>query len=212
MNALRILIVDDHAMLRAGLKKILEDEFADATIGEAGNADEATARLAAASWDVLVLDISLPGRSGLDLLPDVRRLHPDTKVIVLSSFGDQQFAVRSLRTGASAFLTKERAAQELIDAIRTVVAGRRFVGAELAQHLAALIASDRPKIPHETLSSREFEVFRLIASAKSVTEIGEELGLSAKTVSTYRVRILEKMAMSSNAELMQYAIRHGLVS
>jgi len=208
----RILIVDDHAMLRAGLKKILEDEFADAAIGEAGSVDEAATRLHDSAWDVLLLDISLPGRSGLDLLPDVRRLYPDTKVIVLSSFGDQQFAVRSLRTGAAAFLTKERAAQELIDAIRTVVAGRRFVGAELAQQLAALIASDRPKSPHETLSSREFEVFRLIASAKSVTEIGEELGLSAKTVSTYRTRILEKMAMSSNAELMQYAIRHGLVS
>lgn len=209
---MRILIVDDHAMLRAGLKKILEDEFPDATIGEAGSADEATARLAAHPWDVLLLDISLPGRSGLDLLPDVRRLYPDIRVIVLSSFGDQQFAVRSLRLGASAFLTKERAAQELIDAIRTVVAGRRFVGAELAQQLAALIASDHPKSPHETLSSREFEVFRLIASAKSVTEIGETLGLSAKTVSTYRTRILEKMALSSNAELMQYAIRHGLVS
>lgn len=209
---MRILIVDDHAMLRAGLKKILEDEFPDATIGEAGSADEATARLAAHPWDVLLLDISLPGRSGLDLLPDVRRLYPDIRVIVLSSFGDQQFAVRSLRLGASAFLTKERAAQELIDAIRTVVAGRRFVGAELAQQLAALIASDHPTSPHETLSSREFEVFRLIASAKSVTEIGETLGLSAKTVSTYRTRILEKMALSSNAELMQYAIRHGLVS
>lgn len=209
---MRILIVDDHAMLRAGLKKILGDEFPDAAIGEAGSADEATARLAAHPWDVLLLDISLPGRSGLDLLPDVRRLYPDIRVIVLSSFGDQQFAVRSLRLGASAFLTKERAAQELIDAIRTVVAGRRFVGAELAQQLAALVAADHPKSPHETLSSREFEVFRLIASAKSVTEIGETLGLSAKTVSTYRTRILEKMALSSNAELMQYAIRHGLVS
>jgi len=208
---LRILIVDDHAILRAGLKRILEDEFAGVVVGEAGSADEAIALLASAPWDVVVLDISLPGRSGLDLLPDVRRDYPQTKVIVLSSFGDQQFAVRSLREGASAFLTKERAARELIEAIRTVIAGRRFVGAELAQQLAALIASDTPKSPHEMLSSREFEVFRLIASAKSVTEIGEELGLSAKTVSTYRARILEKMAMSSNAELMQYAIRHGLV-
>jgi DNA-binding NarL/FixJ family response regulator len=208
---LHILIVDDHAILRAGLKRILEDEFAGVTTGEAGSADEAMSCLAAQRWDAVVLDISLPGRSGLDVLPEIRRDHPQVKVIVLSSFGDPQFAVRSLREGAAAFLTKERAARELIEAIRTVLAGKRFVGAELAQQLAALVASDAPESPHAALSAREFEVFRLIASAKSVTEIGEELGLSAKTVSTYRARILEKMAMSSNAELMQYAIRHGLV-
>jgi DNA-binding NarL/FixJ family response regulator len=208
----RILIVDDHAILRAGLKRILEDEFANVAVGEAGSADEAASELAGGTWDVVLLDISLPGRSGLDLLPDVKRDHPATPVIVLSSFGDQQFAVRSLRMGASAFLTKERAARELIDAIRTVVAGRRYVSAELAEQLAALVAADRPQSPHETLSSREFEVFRLIACAKTVSEIGVELGLSVKTVSTYRTRVLEKMGMSSNAELMQYAIRHGLVS
>lgn len=208
---MRILIVDDHAILRAGLRRILEDEFADVVVGEAGSADEAAQQLAAAEWDVVVLDISLPGRSGLDFLPDIRRDYPGAKVIVLSSFGDQQFAVRSLREGAGAFLTKERAARELIDAIRTVVAGRRFVSAQLAQQLAALVAADKPQSPHETLSSREFEVFRLIAGAKSVSEIGAELGLSVKTVSTYRARVLEKMGMSSNAELMQYAIRHGLV-
>jgi DNA-binding NarL/FixJ family response regulator len=205
------LIVDDHAILRAGLKRILEDEFGDAVVGEAGHADEAARELAAGAWDVVVLDISLPGRSGLDLLPDIRRDHPATRVIVLSSFGDAQFAVRSLREGAGAFLTKERAARELIDAIRTVVAGRRFVSAELAEQLAALVAGNRPQSPHETLSSREFEVLRLIACAKSVSEIGAQLGLSVKTVSTYRARVLEKMGLSSNAELMQYAIRHGLV-
>jgi two-component system, NarL family, invasion response regulator UvrY len=208
----RILIVDDHAILRAGLKRILEDEFADVVVGEAGTADDAVRELAGSAWDVVLLDISLPGRSGLDLLPDIKRDYPATRVIVLSSFGDQQFAVRSLRVGASAFLTKERAARELIDAIRTVVAGRRYVSAELAEQLAALVAADKAQSPHETLSSREFEVFRLIAGAKSVSEIGVELGLSVKTVSTYRARVLEKMGMSSNAELMQYAIRHGLVS
>jgi two-component system, NarL family, invasion response regulator UvrY len=208
----RILIVDDHAILRAGLKRILEDEFADVVVGEAGTAGDAVRELGGGAWDVVLLDISLPGRSGLDLLPDIKRDHPATRVIVLSSFGDQQFAVRSLRVGASAFLTKERAARELIDAIRTVVAGRRYVSAELAEQLAALVAADKPQSPHETLSSREFEVFRLIACARSVSEIGVELGLSVKTVSTYRARVLEKMGMSSNAELMQYAIRHGLVS
>ena len=209
---MRILIVDDHAILRAGLKRILEDEFADVVVGEAGAADDAARELAGGAWDVVLLDISLPGRSGLDLLPDIKRDHPATRVIVLSSFGDQQFAVRSLRVGASAFLTKERAARELIEAIRTVVAGRRYVSAELAEQLAALVAADKPQSPHETLSSREFEVFRLIACARSVSEIGVELGLSVKTVSTYRARVLEKMGLSSNAELMQYAIRHGLVS
>jgi len=208
----RILIVDDHAILRAGLKRILEDEFADVVVGEAGAADDAARELAGGAWDVVLLDISLPGRSGLDLLPDIKRDHPATRVIVLSSFGDQQFAVRSLRVGASAFLTKERAARELIEAIRTVVAGRRYVSAELAEQLAALVAADKPQSAHETLSSREFEVFRLIACARSVSEIGVELGLSVKTVSTYRARVLEKMGLSSNAELMQYAIRHGLVS
>jgi DNA-binding NarL/FixJ family response regulator len=208
----RILIVDDHAILRAGLKRILEDEFPDVLVGEAGTADDAARGLAGGTWDVVLLDISLPGRSGLDFLPDIKRDHPATRVIVLSSFGDHQFAVRSLRVGASAFLTKERAARELIDAIRTVVAGRRYVSAELAEQLAALVAADKPQSPHDTLSGREFEVFRLIACAKSVSEIGVELGLSVKTVSTYRARVLEKMGMSSNAELMQYAIRHGLVS
>ena len=209
---MRILIVDDHAMLRAGLKRVLEDEFEDLVVGEAGNADEAVRALANGEWNVVLLDIALPGRSGIDVLPDIKRSHPSTPVIVLSSFGDQQFAVRSLRVGASAFLTKERAARELIDAIRTVVSGRRYVSAELAEHLAALVAADQPRSPHESLSSREFEVFRLIASAKSVGDISAELGLSVKTVSTYRARVLEKMGLSSNAELMQYAIRHGLVS
>jgi DNA-binding NarL/FixJ family response regulator len=208
---MRILIVDDHAMLRTGLRKILEDELGDAEIGEAKNAEEALRQLREAESDVIVLDISMPGRSGLDVLPEIRAAWPHAKVIVLSSFGDPQFAVRSLREGASAFLTKERAPRELIDAIRTVIAGRRFVGADLAEHLAALVAADKPKSPHETLSGREFEVFRLIASAKSVTEVSDALGLSVKTVSTYRARILEKMAMTSNAELMQYALRHGLV-
>jgi DNA-binding NarL/FixJ family response regulator len=208
---MRILLVDDHAILRAGLKRILQDEFAAATLGEAGDAEEALALMRSAPWDVVVLDISLPGRSGLDVLPDIRRERPAAKIVVLSSFGDPQFAVRSLREGAGAFLTKERAARELIDAIRAVLAGRRFVGGELAGQLAALVAADKPLLTHEALSRREFEVLRLIAAAKPVGEIAETLGLSVKTVSTYRARILEKMRLASNAELMQYAIRNHLV-
>ena len=209
--SMKILLVDDHAILRAGLKRILEDELPRVVVGEASTAEEALARLGEAEWEIVVLDISLPGRSGLDVLPDIRQQYPQARVVVLSSFGDQQFAVRALRDGASAFLTKERAAGELMEAIRTVAAGRRFIGADLAEQLAAMVASDKPTRPHASLSQREFEVFRLIASARTLSQIAEELGLSAKTVSTYRARILEKMGMQTNAELMQYAMKNGLV-
>jgi two-component system invasion response regulator UvrY len=205
---MRILLVDDHAIVRAGLKRLLEDEFRGVTVVEAANADEAEVSVGAAMPDVVVLDISLPGRSGLDLLPSLKG---KTRVIVLSSFADAQFAVRALRDGASAFLSKDRAPRELIEAINIVSSGRRFIGAELAEQLASVVAADRPGNPHESLSAREFEVFRLIATAKTVSEIAADLGLSVKTVSTYRARILEKMGMASNAELMQYAMRNGLV-
>jgi DNA-binding NarL/FixJ family response regulator len=207
---MRILLVDDHAIVRAGLKRLLEDEFRGVVVDEASTAGEASRAIEANTPDLVLLDISLPGRSGLDLLPDLRKSAPTIPVIVLSSFADPQFAVRSIRDGASAFLTKERAPRELIEAIRTVTAGRRFIGAELADQLASLVASHQA-LPHEMLSPREFEVFRLIASAKSVSDIASELGLSVKTVSTYRARVLEKMGMSSNAELMQYAMRNKLV-
>lgn len=208
---MRILLIDDHAILRAGLCRILKDDLR-AEIGEAANADEAMQQLETSEWDLVLLDISLPGRSGLDLLPDIRALYPRTKVIVLSSFDDQQFAVRSFRDGSSAFLTKERAARELLSAIQVVMNGRRYITADLADQLVSLLSLDAPRAPHETLSSREFEVFRMIASAKALKDISRQLEISPKTVSTYRARILEKMAMSSNAELMQYAVRHALVT
>lgn len=208
---MRILLIDDHAILRAGLCRILKDDLR-AEIGEAANADEAMQQLETSEWDLVLLDISLPGRSGLDLLPDIRALYPKTKVIVLSSFDDQQFAVRSFRDGSSAFLTKERAARELLSAIQVVMNGRRYITADLADQLVSLLSLDAPRAPHETLSSREFEVFRMIASAKALKDISRQLEISPKTVSTYRARILEKMAMSSNAELMQYAVRHALVT
>lgn len=208
---MKILLVDDHAILRAGLRRILMEDIG-AQVGEAADADQAMEQLQREQWDVLLLDISMPGRSGLDLLPTIRAAYPATRVIVLSSFGDQQFAVRALRDGALAFLTKERAARELFDAIQTVMSGRRFITADLAERLASLVAADTPRAPHETLSQREFEVFRLISGAHSPASIAQELQISTKTVSTYRARILEKMGMSTNAELMQYAIRHALVN
>ena len=208
---MKILLIDDHAILRAGVGRILMDDL-HAEIGEAGDAEEAFRQLQRQAWDLVLLDISLPGRSGLDLLPEIRASYPAVRVIVLSSFDDQQFAVRALRDGAVAFLTKERAARELLDAIQTVMSGRRFITADLANRLASLIAGDGPKMPHELLSAREFEVFRMIATAKPPSEIAALLNISPKTVSTYRTRILEKMGMSTNAELMQYSIRHSLVS
>lgn len=207
---MKILLVDDHAILRAGLCRILKEDL-QALVGEAANGDEAMHQLELASWDVVLLDISLPGRSGLDLLPDIRVLYPDIRVIMLSSFDDTQFVVRSFRDGASAFLTKERAARELIQAIQSVMKGRRYITPELADQMVSLVAQDAPRVPHEALSSREFEVFRLIASAIAPKEISRQLDISPKTVSTYRARILEKMNMTTNAELMQYAVRHGLV-
>ncbi len=208
---MKILLIDDHAILRAGLGRILTEDIG-AQIGEAADADEAMRQLQRQAWDVVLLDISLPGRSGLDILPEIRSACPSARVIVLSSFDDHQFAVRALRDGAVAFLTKERAARELLDAIRTVMSGRRYITTDLANRLASAVACDVPKTPHETLSSREFEVFRLIAAAKNPAEISALLNISTKTVGTYRARILDKMKMSSNAELMQYAIRHALVN
>lgn len=207
---MRILLVDDHAILRSGLRRILEEAFQGVHVGEASTAEEALDLIREGAWELLVLDISLPGRSGLDALPEIRSLRPRLPVVMLSMYGEQQFAIRALRAGASAYLTKEHAAEELIRAVGTVLSGRRYIGEALAEQLAAHVASDHERPLHELLSTREFEVLRLIASAKGMTEIAEELGLSVKTVSTYRTRILEKMQMGSNAELMQYAIRQGL--
>lgn len=208
---MNILLIDDHAILRAGLRRILIDDL-NATMGEAADAEEALTQMKMQTWDVILLDISLPGRSGLDLLPELHSLQPDARIIVLSSFDDHQFAVRALRDGALAFLTKDRAARELLQAIQTVKQGRRFITADLAEHLASQASGQGSSVPHETLSAREFEVFRLIASAKTPTEIADQLGISTKTVSTYRTRILEKMAFTTNAELMKYAVRHALVN
>ncbi len=207
---MKILLVDDHAILRAGLRRILEEDL-HAEIGEAGSAEEALVLLAKEAWQVVILDISLPGKSGLEILPQVVASWPEAKVIVLSSFDDQQFAVRAFRDGASAFLTKEQAARELIRAVGVVMEGRRFITEEIAEILVSRMNPGREKVLHETLSSREFEVFRLIAEAKGPKDIARQLDISTKTVGTYRVRILEKMGMSTNAELMQYAIRHSLI-
>jgi len=208
---MRILIADDHAVVRRGLKQILADEFKQAQFGEAANAREALDRLRKENWDAVVLAITMPGRSGLEALKEIREEKPKLPVLVLSMHPEDQFAVRVLKSGASGYMTKESAPEELVGAIKKVLAGGRYVSASLAEKMASYLAIDTPKPPHERLSDREFVVLRMIASGKTVSQIAVELSLSVKTVSTYRTRILEKTCMTSNAELTHYAIKNQLV-
>ncbi len=208
---MKILIADDHVIVRSGLRRILELEFHGVVIGEAATSAEVLAKCPS-GWDVIILDVSLGAENGLNVLPLVKEACPTVPVIVLSMHGERQFVIRALSAGAAAYLTKEQAGDdELFRAIRAVCAGHRYIGEALAEQLVDHLASTRKGDPHEDLSQRELEVFLLLAAAKSVSEIAERLGLSVKTVSTYRTRILEKMGLGSNAEIIQYALRHGLV-
>lgn len=209
---MKILIVDDHAIVRAGLRRILELEFPGVVVGEAATGAELVARVKEAAWDVVILDVALGADNGLNYLPVLKEMCPAVAVIVLSMYGERQFVMRALAAGASAYLTKEQAGDdELFRAIRTVSAGRRYIGETIAEQLADHVAQDFGGRPHEALSPRELEVFLLLAAAKSVSEIADQLSLSVKTVSTYRTRILEKMALASNGEIIKYAVRNGLV-
>lgn len=208
---MNILLADDHAILRCGLRGILEEEFPGASVGEVASCPELLDELRTKHrWDVLVLDIAMGGQNSLRALPEIRELRPRMPVVVLSMYGERQFVIRALKLGASGYLTKERAPDELLRAIRTVLEGRRYLGESAAQQLADHLAIGSTENPHELLSPREHEIFLALASARSVSEIAAELGLSVKTVSTYRKRILEKMELRSNADLMQYAIRREL--
>ena len=197
--------------MRHGLKQILADEFKRSVFGEAGNAQEALDLVWKEPWDVVVLDITMPGRSGLEVLREIKKSCPKLPVLVLSMHPENQFAVRVLKRGASGYMTKESAPAELVGAVRKVLAGGRYVSSGLAEKLATYLAADNQKPVQELLSDREFQVLRLIASGKIVSDIARELSLSVKTISTYRSRILEKMGMKNNAELMHYAIQHQLV-
>ncbi len=208
---IRILIADDHAIVRRGLKEILADEFEGAVFDEAGNAQQVLARVRSHPWDIVILDITMPGRSGLDLLRDLQGLRPELPVLILSMHPENQYAKRVLKAGAAGYMNKETAPRELVKAVRKVLSGGRYVSAELAERLAADLSADAGRLPHERLSVREFEVLRMIASGMTISQIAEELHLSATTVSTHRARILEKMGLANNAELMRHAIRNGLV-
>src|SRR5688572_16609977 len=208
---MRILITDDHAVVRQGLKLILADHFRKAVFGEARNAQEALNRVWKEKWDVVILDITMPGRNGLEVLKEIKRSRPKLPVLVLSMHPEDQFAVRILKTGAAGYLTKESAGEELVGAINKVVAGGRYISPSLAERMAAYLDIDVHKAPHERLSDREFLILRMIASGNSVGQIARELSISASTVSTYRARILEKMDMKNNSELTHYAMQKGLV-
>ena len=209
---MNILLTDDHALVRQGLKLILADHFKKAVFGEARNAEEALARVLKEKWDVAVLDITMPGRGGLELLKEIKRLRPKLPVLVLSMHPEDQFAVRMLKAGAAGYLTKESAGNELVGAIEKVVAGGRYVSASLGERMASYLDLDLQKAPDERLSDREFLVLRMIASGKTVSQIAKELYLSVKTVSTYRARMLQKMDMKNNSELTHYAMQRGLVN
>jgi DNA-binding NarL/FixJ family response regulator len=197
--------------VRQGLKLILADHFKKAVFGQARNATEALFRITKEHWDVLVLDITMPGRSGLEILQDVKRLRPKLPVLVLSMHPEDQFAVRILKAGAAGYLTKESADEELVGAIKKVVDGGRYISPSLAERMASYLTIDVQKAPHERLSDREFQVLRMIASGKTVSQIGRELSLSVKTISTHRARLLEKMDLKNNAQLTHYAVQRNLV-
>ena len=207
----KILIVDDHEVLRDGLKRIFDKEPGTTTFGEASTVQEALRLVREQDWDVMVLDISLGGRSGLEVLKELKQIRPQLPVMILSMHSEEQFARRAFKAGAAGYVTKDSPRAELVRAINRVAEGGRYVSHALAEELVFALerGSDRP--PHETLSDREFEVLRLIASGKTVGEIASLLSLSDSTISTYRGRILEKMDMKTNAELTYYAIQNKLV-
>ncbi len=208
----RLLIVDDHLLIRCGLKQILEAEFGkDISIGEAENGQQAVEKVGQSNWDVVVMDINLPGRSGLVVLEDIKAMRPKLPVLMLSAYSEEEFVVRVLKAGAAGFIPKESTHLELVKAIRTVLAGGKHVTSMAAQMLVNQLHSPSENLPHEELSDREFQVLSMLGKGKTPTEISKALSLSIKTISTYRARILEKMNMKTNAQLIHYAIKHRLV-
>lgn len=207
----RILIADDHPIVREGLKQILSETQDMQLVGEASNGREVMEQVERGLADVVVLDISMPGESGLDVLRKLRARHPTLPILMLSIHSEDQYAIRSLRAGASGYLTKESLPDELVTAIRRVAQGRRYVTEALAEKLVTRLDSGLERPPHESLSDREYQVMRMIASGKALKRIATELGLSPKTVSTYRARVLEKTGLRNNADITRYALQHDLI-
>ncbi len=208
---MRILIVDDHAVVRQGIKQIISDMDQPVEVTEAGNGGEAIRQLRNGEWDMVLLDINLPGKNGIEVLKQIKAEWKKLPVLMLSMYSEDQYAMRAIRSGAAGYMTKESAADELLSAIAKVTAGGRYISPQVAEKLVFEHDDSGDELPHNELSDREYEVLRLIASGNSVSEIAELLNLSVKTISTYRARILSKMKMKHNAELTHYAIKHGLV-
>ncbi len=207
----RILIADDHEMVRRGLRHILADAFADLAVGEAADARQALEAAGKGVWDIVLLDINMPGRSGIEVLQELKELHPRLPVLVLTAYPEKDYAVRAFKLGAAGYVSKGSASDELIAAIRKALTGGRYVTASLAEALAATVAGESSAVPHDALSNRELQVLRLVALGKPLKEIAAELSLSEKTIGTYRVRIARKLGLSTNVELARYATRHKLV-
>ncbi len=208
---IRILIADDHAIVRRGMKQILLEQYPSADVAEAGDAETLVAKVVEGGWDIVITDMNMPGRSGLDALHQIRQIDPALPVLIMSMYPEDQYALRVIKAGASGYLGKETIHDNLVNAIETVRKGKRFITPSIAEKLADAIDTAKKSEPHELLSDREFDVFKLLANGKTVTEIATQLSLSATTVSTYRSRILEKMQMKSNAELARYAVENKLI-
>ncbi|HEX5613064.1 MAG TPA: response regulator transcription factor [Burkholderiales bacterium] len=208
---MKVLIADDHAVVRKGLRQILAEERDISVVGEAKNGHETLEMSRRLDWDVAVVDYAMPGRGGVELLKEIKRHHPKRPVLVLSMYPEEWHAVQVLRAGGAGYLSKESATEELTAAIRKVAKGGRYVSPALAEKLASGLAPDRARAPHETLSDREYRVLWLLASGKPISQIAQEMFLSPSTISTYRTRILRKLGLANNAQLVQYAVQHQLV-
>lgn len=208
---IKVLIADDHAIVRKGLRQIVKEQAAYMEVDEAADGQEVLEKIMAGEWDVLVLDISMPKRSGLDILQEVKHVKPNLPVLVLSVHPEEQYAIRVLKAGASGYMNKDCALDELVRGIQKVVGGGKYVSPTLAEKLAFDLSGQNNRLPHESLSDREFSVLLLIGAGKSVSEIATELSLSVKTVSTYRARVLEKLSFHSNADLIRYVIDNSLL-
>ncbi|PZR29639.1 MAG: DNA-binding response regulator [Citrobacter freundii] len=208
---MNILIADDHAVVRKGLKQILLEEYPSANIGEVADAETLVAQVMNDGWDIVICDMNMPGRSGLDALSQLKQVAPNIPVLIMSMYPEDQYALRVLKAGAAGYLGKDSIHDEIIKAVQTVMLGKKFITPTVAERLANAYRDDSAQQPHELLSDREFDVFKLLAAGKSVSEIASQLSLSSTTVSTYRARIIEKMNLRSNAALTRYAIEKKII-
>ncbi len=207
----RILIADDHTVVRKGLRQILAEQFNPVLVEEVGDAENLIKKVMTAEWDVIITDLSMPGRSGLDALQQIKKYYPKLPVLILSVHPEEQYALRVLKAGAAGYLNKDMASEELVNAVQRVLSGRKYISPSVAEKLAVSLDKDASKLPHEYLSDREFDVLKLIASGNSITQIAEILSLSSTTVSTYRARIMSKMNMKTNTALTLYAMENKII-